>query len=221
MKRAFSISAVCALAVVLIAAKPAHISKVPDKPLPGEVSFVQSVQNDLMARFPRASDAEKAGYFRFSNEDSTGSISYANLHWTSADPQHPSQLWYDVKGNLLGADFSRPLTKQRPNLWGIDPRRWDTFEQHVHYILKLPDGAMKYGLGAEAPEFKKAGGNPSDPQVATLVKMHKVKNPSQVVKIFEYPAIWDLMVWVKPNPNGAFAYKNPLVHPTKGHHGMM
>lgn len=56
-----------------------------------------------MARFPHASDAEKAGYVRYTNEDNTGSISYANFSWTS-DPTHPSQLWYDKSGNLLGAD---------------------------------------------------------------------------------------------------------------------
>jgi hypothetical protein len=27
------------------------------------------------------------------------------------------------------------------------------------------------------------------------------------------PSIWDLIVWVNPNPNGAFADKNPLVKP--------
>jgi hypothetical protein len=27
------------------------------------------------------------------------------------------------------------------------------------------------------------------------------------------PSIWDLIVWVKPNPSGAFAEKNPLVKP--------
>ena len=71
-----------------------------------EVAFVASIQKDLNARFPTPADAVKAGYFRYSNEDEDGAISYANLHWQSSNPQSPSQLWYDVKGNLLGADFS-------------------------------------------------------------------------------------------------------------------
>ena len=71
-----------------------------------EVAFVQQIQKDLTARFPTPADAVNAGYFRYGNEDEDGAISYANLQWQSGDPQHPSQLWYDVKGNLLGADFS-------------------------------------------------------------------------------------------------------------------
>ena len=38
---------------------------------------------------------------------------------------------------------------------------------------------------------------------------------SDVTTIFEFPTIWDLIVWVKPNPSGAFAEKNPNVHPSK------
>ncbi len=92
-----------------------------------EIAFVTGIQKDLMARFPTAADAIKAGYFRFGNEDSDGAISYANLQWTSADPQHPSQLWYDVKGNLLGADFSvlQSNSMEPPNLWGVNFRTLD------------------------------------------------------------------------------------------------
>jgi hypothetical protein len=41
--------------------------------------------------------------------------------------------------------------------------------------------------------------------------MHKADSESDVVTVFDMPRIWDLIVWVKPNPNGAFAEKNPLV----------
>ncbi|MGZ3496099.1 MAG: hypothetical protein ACXWNK_13880 [Vulcanimicrobiaceae bacterium] len=192
--------------------------KPPDKPVgTAETSFVQSVQKDLTARFPTTADAEKAGYFRYTNEDDTGAISYANLQWTSADAQHPSQLWYDVKGNLLGADFSVPATDKvtRPQLWGINPQRWDHFGAHVHYILKLPNGSYVYDKAVRAAAFTAAGGDLNDPQPETLVKMGAVKDASQVAKVFLFPQIWDLIVWVKANPNGAFAEKNPLVHPSK------
>src|SRR5579862_2279067 len=87
---------------------------------PSEATFISSIQKDLMARYPHASDAVAAGYVRYTNEDDTGAISYANLHWES-DPAHPSQLWYDKNGNLLGADFSvlRSGNEPRPNLWGV------------------------------------------------------------------------------------------------------
>jgi hypothetical protein len=196
--------------------------KLPDKPLPGEVSFVGSVTKDLNARFATPADAEKAGYFRYNNEDKTGAISYANLQWNSAaDPAHPqpSQLWYDVKGHLLGADFSVPLTDQNgaapPKLWGLDPGRWSKFKHaHVHYILNGTSDAA-YGHAVRATDFTKNGGDLNDPSAAPLVKMGKVKSAADVAKVFTFPAQWDVEVWVTPNPLGAFAETDPLVKPSK------
>jgi len=194
--------------------------KLSDKPLPSEVAFVQQVTKDLNARFPTPADAEKGGYFRYNNEDHTGAISYANLAWNSAkDPAHPqpSQLWYDVNGHLLGADFSVPLkdSATKPTLWGLNPGRWFEFRgDHVHYILK-GNPTMAYGHMVRGKAFKAAGGNLSDPQVATLVKLGKVKSANQVAKIFTFPAQWNTEVWLTPNPLGAFAETNPLVHPSK------
>jgi hypothetical protein len=45
------------------------------------------------------------------------------------------------------------------------------------------------------------------------VKLGKVSSPADVATIFFFPTLWDLIVWVKPNPNGAFADKNPTVTP--------
>jgi hypothetical protein len=193
--------------------------KLPDKPLPAEVAFVQQVTKDLNTRFPTPADAEKAGYFRYNNEDKTGAISYANLQWNSAkDPGHPepSQLWYDVKGHLLGADFSVPLSAKTPNLWGLNSGRWfKVAHDHVHYILKSSGGALSFGHALRAKTFTAAGGDLSDPQAATIVKLGKAKNVDQVAKVFTYPAQWNLEVWLTPNPLGAFAETNPLVHPSK------
>jgi hypothetical protein len=194
--------------------------KLPDKPLPGEVAFVQSQTKDLNARFATPADAEKAGYFRYNNEDETGAISYANLKWDSAtDLKHPqpSQLWYDVKGHLLGADFSVPLgmSKEAPHIWGLDPGRWFRFRHaHVHYVLNGDTNAV-YGHAVRATDFTKAGGDLNNPTAAPLVKLGKVKNASDVAKVFTFPAQWDTEIWVTPNPLGAFAEKNPLVKPSK------
>ena len=113
---------------------------------PSEQQFVTSIQHDLMARFPHVSDAIKAGYVRYTSPDDTGAISYANQQW-SADPTHPSQLWYDADGNLMGADFSvvRSNGEPRPQVWGVDPGRWYEFNGHVHYVVKDPStGKMLY-----------------------------------------------------------------------------
>ncbi len=226
MKRALFALALFAFSAVAIgggmttAATPKP--KLPNTPLPSEVSFVQSVTKDLNARFPTPADAEKAGYFRYNNEDNTGAISYANLQWNSAaDPAHPqpSQLWYDVKGHLLGADLSVPLTAQNnaapPNLWGLAPGRWSKFSHpHVHYILQgTTDSA--YGHAVRATAFEKDGGSLENPAAAPLVKMGKVKSADQVTKVFTFPAQWDVEVWLTPNPLGAFADTNPLVKPSK------
>ena len=188
--------------------------KPPPQPTPAELAFVDGVQKDLMQRFPIVADALKAGYFRYTNEDTSGSISYANLQWQSSDPQHPSQLWYDVHGNLLGADFSVLASESEtaPSLWGVQSGRWHFLPAHIHYILPAQDGMETYGY-VLAKKFVAAGGDASNPDAATLVKLG-VTNAGEAKRIFLFPALWDLSIWVKANPNGAFAYLNPLVTPS-------
>jgi hypothetical protein len=215
---AFSAVAAAGCNALAAADKP----KLPDKPLPSEVAFVQQVTTDLNARFATPADAEKAGYFRYNNEDKTGAISYANDQWNSAaDPAHPqpSQLWYDVKGHLLGADFSVPLTDQNksapPKLWGLDPGRWFKFSHaHVHYVLQGNTNAA-YGHAVKGDDYVKAGGDLNNAIADPFVKMGKVKSTSEVTHVLPFPAQWDVEVWVTPNPLGAFAETNPLVKPSK------
>jgi hypothetical protein len=179
-----------------------------------EKTFLGSVTSDLTKRFPTAADAEKAGYVRYTNPDETGAISYANMHWNATNPADPSQLWYDKAGNLMGADFSVPYTKgdPRPNLFGVNPGRWYEFDDHVHYVLRDPmSGKMTYGKYVMAKPYKQASGDPAHPAAADLVKMGKIQDSAEVSTIFDMPSIWDLIVWVKPNPSGAFAERNPDV----------
>ena len=178
-----------------------------------EKAFVASIQSDLNARFPTAADAERAGYVRYTGIDDTGAISYANRKWQSIDSRHPSQLWYDKHGKLLGADFSRLWTSNTPpKLWGINPGRWWEFDRHMHYVTRNPrTGKTTYELYVADDDFLNAGGSLAHPRAATLVRMHQVKHANEVVTIFNFPKVWDLIVWVRPNPKGAFAYKNPLV----------
>ncbi|MGA8535609.1 MAG: hypothetical protein WB615_15985 [Candidatus Tumulicola sp.] len=181
-----------------------------------ENAFVASIQADLMKRYPTAADAEKAGYVRYTEEDDTGAISYANMQWQSADIRHPSQLWYDKSGQLLGADYSVLVStpSSRPALWGINPGRWVEFDGHIHWVTKDPaTGKFTYDQWAWDKKFAAAGGDLNHPSAQTLVAMHRVPDASRVITIFHFPAIWDLIVWVKPNPSGAFADKNPSVKP--------
>lgn len=192
---------------------------IPPKPQGAEVAFVSGIQKDLTARYATIAQAQAAGYFRYTNEDKTGSISYANLQWTSSDPQHPSQLWYGADGKLLGADFSQPyVAGTKPNLWGVNPGRWGHFRPHIHWVLDV-DGKETYGA-TTVEKWKAAGGDPDNPQAATVVALGKAKDASQVKHVFLFNSIWDLEVWVLDNPNGAFAEMNPLVHPSAGAQSM-
>ncbi len=212
----------CALAIVAMTAAAGYAAApsssqatLPAQPQGSEIAFVQGIQKDLMARFPTPADAERAGYFRYGNEDEDGAISYANLHWQSGSPRQPSQLWYSVHGKLLGADFSVLQSKspEPPKMWGVDFRRWVSFSEHIHYVLVGAGGGETYG-GVKAAKFADSGGNVENPQPETLVKMGVVKNVAQVKRLFLFPSLWDLIVWLTPNPLGAFADKNPLVKPS-------
>ena len=141
MKAAWSVAALVVFCFVSASMARADEQATDNGPLtPTETQFVESVRRDLMARFPHVSDAEKAGYVRYTSADDTGAISYADQQWNS-DPTHPSQLWYDKDGDLMGADFSvpRPNNEPRPQLWGINSGRWYEFNGHVHYVIKVPD----------------------------------------------------------------------------------
>ena len=216
MRRILGLAAVVAFTIASVQSAESTPAPVPTPnphPQGSEVAFVSEIQSDLMNRFPAAADAMKAGYFRSGNEDKTGAISYVNLQWQSADPQHPSQLWYDARGRLLGADFSVLRNSATPPMiWGIDPRRWITFPAHVHYILTGATGDT-YGY-IMADKFAAAGGDPANPSPSTVVALGRATNAEQIVRIYLFPAIWDLIVWVKPNPDGAFADRNPDVTPS-------
>lgn len=205
--------AMLAVSSSVVLAQMASPPPLSPKPQGAEVAFVSGVQQDLNSRFATIAQAQAAGYFRYTNEDKTGSISYANLAWTSSDPQHPSQLWYSADGKLLGADFSRPYAEgAKPNLWGVDPRRWDRFGKHIHWVINV-NGKETYGATSVA-KWTAAGGDSENPRAATVVALGKAKDASQVTHVFVFPAIWDLEVWVMNNPSGAFAEMNPLVHPS-------
>ena len=201
-------------------AKPMAMATLSPQAQGAEVQFVASATARLNALYPTTDAAEKAGYLRYNNEDSTGAISYANLQWITSDLDHPSQLWYDVNGRLLGADYSQPYTVNgvkapAPTLWGLNPKRWFMYESHVHYTYKDATGAIVYGHAVHTPKYVAAGGNLADPQALPLTTITPVKDAASITHVFAFPDMWDVELWVVPNPLGAFAAKNPLVHPSK------
>jgi hypothetical protein len=214
MKRFFVLCAALALIPTLAAAQ-AMAPKLDGHPTDTEAAFVSTISADLLARFPTTASAMRAGYIRFTDEDNTGAISYANRMWNSADPKHPSQLWYDVNGNLIGADYSELYvdSSSAPNLWGVSPSRWEKGGAHVHYGLVGPNGTTIYGaIGSKG--LAAVGATVATATTASLVAAGAAKKTSDVRFMFTFPAIWDLQVWLIPNPNGAFAEKNPNLKPS-------
>lgn len=180
-----------------------------------EQRFVRDATATLGQRYPTPADAEKAGYVRYTNEDDTGAISYAGKNWDSISEAQPSQLWYDAHGRLLGADYSVLVAKHAtaPSLFGITPARFFEANAHIHYVLKSADGRYTYSRAVGAKKYAAAGLDPMHPTAAGLVKVGAVTSPDDVATVFLFPHIWDVTVWVLPNPAGPFADKNPNVKP--------
>jgi hypothetical protein len=219
------------LALVLVLApfaaraadSPAPAPTAAPSPNAAEAAFLKKVMASLPLRYPTPQSAMKAGYVRYTNEDETGAISYANIKaWDTTDPDVPAQLWYDVKGRLVGADFSvrrnpdaTPAPKPaRPSLFGIDPSRVITIGAHIHYVTcDKTTAKCVYGKAVGAKKYATVG-DVEHPTADGLVKVGAVKDAANVNAVFLYPAIYDVPVWIVPNPLGQFADKNPAVTPS-------
>jgi preprotein translocase subunit Sec61beta len=227
MRRRSSFLLACVLALAPLAATaadtPAAAPTAAPAPSAAEAAFLKKVMTELPKRYPTAQAATKAGYVRYTNEDETGAISYVNTAaWDTTDANVPAQLWYDVKGRLIGADFSvrrsadaTPAPKPaRPSLFGIDPTRVITIGAHVHYVTcDKTSGKCVYGKAVGAKKYATVG-DVEHPTADGLVKVGAVKDAASVSAVFLYPAIYDVPVWLVPNPLGQFADKNPSVTPS-------
>jgi hypothetical protein len=185
-----------------------------------EASFLATIMRDLPARYPTPEKAIAAGYVRFTNEDDTGAISYVNLKaWNTTDPDVPAQLWYDVKGRLIGADYSVRIADapNGPALFGIDPKRFGHEGAHIHYVTceSMQSGPQMctYGKAVGAKRYATVG-DIEHPTAQGLVQLGVVKDPASVKTVFLFPAIYDVSIWVVKNPLGQFADHNPDVVPS-------
>lgn len=192
-------------------------------PSASETAFLQKIMALLPQLYPTPATATTAGYVRFSNEDRTGAISYVNpKFWNSTDVNHPSQLWYDVRGRLIGADYSVPFTASAnpPALLGIAPARFHRVVPHIHYVVCNPPGSSTcvYGRAVRTTAYAAAnGGDFASPTAEGLVRANApgVTSAASVRDIVLFPGEWDVSVWVVPNPLGQFADANPNVVPSR------
>jgi hypothetical protein len=191
-----------------------------------EKQFVASATADLQARFATTAQATAAGYFRYTDEDQTGAISWVNTKNWQSDPTHPSQLWYDVRGRLIGADWSvlQSNSAARPQVWGVSPARWIDFSPaHVHFAIRTASRLAYAGVGGKTMAM--VGGSVANPTAADVYKVTQLprwkarklpvaQGVNDIAFVFPFPAVWDLQVWLVPNPLGAFAEHNPNVIPS-------
>ena len=219
-------SAAYAASTAPAAAPTAKPSPTPAPPASAtESKFIDAVTKDLQNRFATTTLAAAGGYFQYTDEDETGAISWVNTSYWKSDPQHPSQLWYDVHGRLIGADWSvlQADSPSKPTVWGVDASRWISFRAHVHFGVKSVTGVQFGGAGAKSMALVKGSvANPTAQDVVNLGKTDRWKilripaprNAADVAFVFPFPAVWDLQVWLVPNPLGAFTEVNPNVKPS-------
>ncbi|MBV8151479.1 MAG: hypothetical protein JO101_08250 [Candidatus Eremiobacteraeota bacterium] len=210
----FAATLVAARAVPALAQMGESESMKSGKPLPTEQRFVNDASRFVTSHYPSTAAAKKAGFIQFTAEDKTGALSWADQKWNSTDAQHPSEVWYDVEGRVIGADYTllQADSATAPERWGVDPRRWIKIRAHMHYGLRMPDGMVSY-RGMSVAKFAAAGGSTQAPTKQMLVNAGVAKSSDDVAFVFYFPAIWDLQLWVIPNPDGAFAEANPNVKP--------
>ena len=176
---------------------------------PAEAAFVERVAKSLLARYPTAADAEKAGYIRSTGIEEDGTAVFFNRDFTHIDELHPNFLWYDRHDNLVGLDYEYPQSaypKAPVSLFPVGAGRWTVVHEHVHFGYRVGGGAI-VPRGARAyPNLR------SDPITAAALQAdHLLPTGATLVWAYHHPACWDLGFWLIPNPNGAFAELNPDV----------
>lgn len=215
-RRALLLAASLTLAPRLARAQAAQPP--PQAPLTAvEQAFYESASQALRKLYPTPAKAENLGWFRYNNEDRTGAISYMNVaYFDTPMPTLPSQLWYDVNGRLIGADFTQTPAHapNGPTLFGLERSRFHHVPLHVHYGLYRPDGSVRRGISVGAAAYQAAAGDPLHPTPDGLVKLGKAATTAEVAFVFPLLENWDAQMWVIPNAAGQFADANPAVKPS-------
>ena len=89
----------------------------------------------------------------------TGAISYINpAYYDTPDALHPQQLWYDVNGRLLGADFSQLVATHPKSGFASASRRRASITRNCTSTSgsRHPDGTIEYGLYVRASTSRPA-----------------------------------------------------------------
>lgn len=120
---------------------------------------------------------------------------------------HPNFLWFDRDGKLAGADYELPkgAYPKPPGEYPVDTSRWTSIDAHVHLAYTL-NGKTIYAEEPAKQNLQKAEIDAEDLRADGFLP-----NGARLKWAMYHPAVWDLALWVVPNPHGAFAEDNPLV----------
>jgi hypothetical protein len=176
-----------------------------------EKAFVTSASSSLGQRYPTAATAKSGGYSPLEGAmDSDKTYNWTDFTFTDVTPDHPNFLWYDRNGNLVGVDWELPKSQYpaAPHLaaYPVQAARWVTIPEHVHFAY-TSGGKTSYGVAKASAALRQSH--------ITLQQLRasgaKLPADATLVWAMYHPAVWDLAMWVVPNPNGPFAEMNPNV----------
>ena len=195
--------------VLVLFAQAVSLAKTP-QPSAAEQQFVSTTSAKLQAGYPNTAVAKANGYTMLEGTiDSDNTYNFTNRDFANVTPDRPNFLWYDRKGHLAGVDYEVPKSTfpSPPHaMFPVQTSRWVTINEHVHYAYTV-NGRTKYGATRATPALR------SENITLAMLRAAGAKIPAdaKLTWAMYHPTVWDLAMWVVPNPSGAFADLNPNV----------
>ncbi len=200
----------CAIVLLCAILATATLARADEQPTntgpltPSEQSFVDAVRTDLLQRFPRVTMRKRPGTYVI--PASTTPVRPATLTVIGT----PIRRIPASSGTMSRVIYWAPIfpccarTKKRVRFYGAStPDAGTKFNGHVHYTFVNPSSKKTiYDQWVWNDDFTAAGGSLRDPSAETLVKIGRISSATDVGTIFEFPTIWDLVVWVRPHSAG-------------------
>jgi hypothetical protein len=176
-----------------------------------EKAFVQTTSTQLGQLYPDTAAAKTAGYALLEGAiDSDNTYNWTNFAFKGVDPGHPNFLWFDRNGHLAGVDWELPKSAYASapsgDAYPVQVSRWTSIPEHVHFAYTV-NGTTHYGAAKATAALRQGT------ITAQQLRASGAKLPANATLVWAmyHPAVWDLAMWVVPNPNGAFAELNPNV----------